>query len=186
MTDDDFLERVRCNANNRTILERLPELGARGAMLAAGCLFQTVWNLADGRAPGAGIADYDLFYFDDADLSYEAEDDVIRRGRALFADLGVEVEIRNQARVHLWYPSRFGGEYPALTSTEDGVDRFLVACTCVGVANEGGRLRLHATYGLDELEAGVLRPNPKMRAPELFRAKAESYRARWPSLRVEG
>ena len=88
--------------------------------------------------------------------------------------------------VNSFNASRFGGEYPALTSTEDGVDRFLVACTCVGVANEGGRLRLHATYGLDELEAGVLRPNPKMRAPELFRAKAESYRARWPSLRVEG
>lgn len=182
VTSDDLIERVRANSHNRAILARLPELGVKGAMLTAGCLFQTVWNLAGGREPDADIADYDLFYFDDADLSYESEDAVIRRGAALFDDLGVKVEIRNQARVHLWYPARFGGEYPALGSTEDGIDRFLVACTCVGIANEGGRLRLHATYGLEELEAGVLRPNPRMLAPDLFRAKAESYQRRWPAL----
>jgi len=36
-----------------------------------------------------------------------------------------EIEIRNQARVHLWYPRRFGAPYPQLASAEDGIGRFL-------------------------------------------------------------
>src|SRR6266480_1403031 len=47
--------------------------------LVAGCLYQTVWNVLTGRARGTGIKDYDLIYFDD-DLSWTAEDAVIRRG----------------------------------------------------------------------------------------------------------
>lgn len=46
--------------------------------------------------------DYDLFYFDDSDISWAAKDLVISRGQELFADVAVDVEIRNQARVHLW------------------------------------------------------------------------------------
>ena len=49
-----------------------PALGASDWWLTAGALFQTVWNVLDGRDPGAGIRDYDLFYFDE-DTSYEAE-----------------------------------------------------------------------------------------------------------------
>ena len=63
------------------------------------------------------IRDYDLFYFDDSDLSWEAEDRAIRRCAALFADLGVTVELRNQARVHLWYEMRFGHPSPRLLSS---------------------------------------------------------------------
>ena len=41
--------------------------------LVSGCVFQSVWNRLAGRDPAAGIRDYDVFYFDDTDLSAEAE-----------------------------------------------------------------------------------------------------------------
>jgi uncharacterized protein len=57
-----------------------------------------------GRPLDYGIKDYDLGYFDDSDLSYEAEDAVIRRVKAAFDEpLRSTVEVRNQARVHLWF-----------------------------------------------------------------------------------
>ena len=86
-------------------------------------LFQTVWNVPDGRDPGVGIRDYDLFYFDE-DTSYEAEDAVIRRARELFKDLGPEVEVRNDARVHLWYEEHIGVPAVPFTSTADAIDHF--------------------------------------------------------------
>ncbi len=43
------------------------------------------------------------------DLSYDAEDVVIRRAARLLGDLGVAVEVRNEARVHLWCEPRFVG-----------------------------------------------------------------------------
>ena len=91
----------------RAVLERAPALGVGDWWLTAGVLFQTVWNALTGRPPGTGIRDADFFYFDD-DTSWDAEDAVIRAGAELFADLPVPVEIRNEARVHLWYADHFG------------------------------------------------------------------------------
>lgn len=55
------------------VLARTETLGLPGWYLTAGCLFQTVRNVVTDRAPTGGIKDYDVFYFDDGDLSWEAE-----------------------------------------------------------------------------------------------------------------
>jgi hypothetical protein len=178
----DLLDCALANPVNAEILRRLPELGLGEAHLVAGCVFQAVWNRLSGAAPAAGVKDYDVFYFDADDLSYEAEDAVIRRAATLFADLGAPIELKNQARVHLWYRQRFGAAYPQLRSVRDGIDRYLVACTCIGI--DAGTGEVYAPSGFDELWGGVLRPNPLIRQPDLFRAKAESYRSRWPWLRI--
>ena len=94
------------------IVRRAETLSLPDWYLAAGCLYQTVWNVLDGRDPQYGIDDYDLIYFNAEDLSWEAEDVVIRRCAEMFGDLGVEVEVRNQARVHLWYEHHFGVPCP--------------------------------------------------------------------------
>ena len=85
-----------------------PNLGLANWYLAAGGVFQTIWNVVTGRDPQAGIKDYDVFYFDSHDLSYEAEDAVIKRANRLFADIPATIEVRNEARVHLWYEQKFG------------------------------------------------------------------------------
>ena len=167
---------------NAAILERLPALGLGQACLVAGCIYQAVWNRLAGLVPGARVKDYDIFYFDASDLSYAAEDAVIRRAEALFADLGAAIELKNQARVHLWYPERFGAAYPELRSTRDGIDRYLVACTCVGISAETGEV--YAPYGLDDLWEGVLRINPANPQPARFLEKAATYQARWPWLTI--
>ncbi len=182
----NFLAQVRVNPINAALLDRLPTLGLRDCWLVAGCLFQTIWNVNSGRPPAEKISDYDVFYFDDTDLSYEAEDRAIKHVAAAFADSDARIEVKNQARVHLWYRQRFGTDYPRLTSSTHGIDRFLVACTCVGVrCPAGGQPEVHATYGLDDLRAGLLRPNPVNLPGNRFAEKAASYQARWPWLRVE-
>lgn len=181
MTQDDLRALALANPVNAAILERLPRLGLDQAFLVAGCLYQAVWNRRDGRPAGWGIKDYDIFYYD-PDTRYAAEDMAIRRADALFADLGVVVELRNQARVHLWYQQRFGGSARPLTSTRDGIESFLVQCTCVGMAPDG---TVHAPYGLDDLADGILRANPRTDNPPQYRAKVDSYRTRWPWLREE-
>lgn len=167
---------------NAALLRRLPALGLRDGFLVAGCLFQAAWNRASGRPPGWGVKDYDVFYFDGTDLSWEAEDAVIKRAGLALPDLAATVEIKNQARVHLWYGQRFAAPYPRLQSSRDGIDRYLVACTCVGIELSTGCL--YAPNGLDELHAGILRMNPANPQPALFQAKALGYQARWPWLRI--
>ena len=45
------------------------------------------------RPAGWGVKDYDVFYFDDHNLSWEAEDAVIQRVRMLTDDLGATVDV---------------------------------------------------------------------------------------------
>jgi uncharacterized protein len=72
-------------------------------LIVSGAVYQRVLNKLTMRAPDYGIRDYDLGYFDASDISYEAEDAIIRRVAAAFdALLRSAVEVRNQAPVHIW------------------------------------------------------------------------------------
>jgi hypothetical protein len=168
-----FVNDMMTNPVNTELLRRLPSLGLNECFLTAGCLFQATWNRISGHPAGWGVKDYDVFYFDGDNLSWEAEDAVIRRARTLLADLGVNVEVKNQARVHLWYQRRFNASYPRLTSSRDGIDRYLITCTCVGIEVATGALY-----------EGTLRMNPVNSQPLQFRQKAEDYQFRWPWLRI--
>ena len=172
------------NPRNQTILARLPDLGVADAWLVAGCVYDAVWNAHTGWPVDAHVKDYDIFYFDGDDLSYAAEDAVIQRGRALFGDLDAPVEIRNQARVHLWYPNRFGAPCPPIPSSAAAIGRFLIHSTCVGLRPaKDGTLQVNAPFGLADTFNGILRPTPGVGTPALAAAKAASYQARWPWLR---
>jgi hypothetical protein len=180
----EFLQIALSNPINGTLLERLRGLQLPDCHLTAGCLFQAVWNQMSGRSPDWGVKDYDVFYFDGSDLSFEAEDAVISQVHAATADLGAAVEVKNQARVHLWYPQHFKRSYPQLTCSRDAIERFLVACTCVSIDVASGEI--HAPHGLLELASGRLRMNPLMPHVDLFHQKAASYQVRWPWLCVAG
>nr|WP_315217511.1 nucleotidyltransferase family protein [uncultured Duganella sp.] len=177
---DRFRADVLTNRNNRTILDRWDALALPDGWLVAGCLFQTIWNLQAGRAPEENIKDYDLFYFDSEDLTEQGEREVQAHVDGVLADLGVSIEVANQARVHTWYESYFGRPYPVLRSTRDGIDRFLMPSTCVGIRPDAS----YAPNGLEPLYEGTLTSNPLTPHIDLFDLKAESYRSRWPALRV--
>src|ERR1700704_1117543 len=103
MDNDDFIAAALRNPINEIIAEELFRLALPDAWIVSGCLVQTAWNVQTRRAVDYGVADYDVFYFD-PDTSWQAEDAVIGELRGLFANTGARVEVRNQARVHLWYP----------------------------------------------------------------------------------
>ena len=143
-------------------------------------------NHLTGRAPDYGIKDYDLAYFVGADLSYETEDAVIRRVRAAFDEpLRSMVEVRNQARVHLWFEAKFGEAYGPLSSTSKALERFASPTFAVGVRLESDdRLYVEAPFGLADLFALRLRPNPRRKTVGFVRASAD-VRRRWPEVVVE-
>lgn len=177
----EFETHVLSNSVNRAILSRWALLDLPSSWLVAGCLFQTVWNIKGGLEPESGIKDYDIFYFDSSDLSERAEAEAQTVAESVLGDLGVAVEVANQARVHLWYPEHFGYPYPKLASSEEGIGRFLVLETCVGIRPQ----RCHAPFGLSGIYAGTLTPNPATPYLALFEKKVASYQARWNWLKVE-
>jgi uncharacterized protein len=118
-------------------------------LVFSGAVYQPVLNHMTCRPLDYGIKDYDLGYFDDSDLSYEAEDAEIRRVKAAFDEpLRSTVEVRNQARVHLWFEAKFSEPYGPLSSTAEALERFASPTFAVGVRLEPDDwLRIEAPFG---------------------------------------
>jgi hypothetical protein len=155
-------------------------------LIFSGAIYQPVWNQLTGRPSDYGIKDYDLAYFDAADTSYEAEDVVIKRVAAAFEPpLRDLVEVRNQARVHLWFEDKYREPYPALTCSAQALERFTSPAFSVGVRLEADdSLTVEAPFGLDDLFAMRVRPNPTRPSGGLTRTFANA-KGRWPELTVE-
>jgi hypothetical protein len=180
-----FQTALRRNDTLTGVLSRAVAMNLPGWYLVAGCLYQTVWNVVTGQPPVAGILDYDLAYFDGSDLSWDAEDAVIQAGQKVFAGVLVPVQIRNQARVHLWYEQKFGVCCPPHESTEAAIDTFEATTACLGVRVEpGGRWRIYAPHGLADVFNLVVRPNPVLAPREVYQAKTARWQRQWPGLTV--
>jgi uncharacterized protein len=153
--------------------------------LVGGCLYQTVWNALTGRPPGTGIKDYDLIYFDPRDLSWNAEDAVIRCVAAATEGCVGPVECRNQARVHLWFEERFGAPYPKLAAADDALRYYASIVHAVGVRlDDNDHLDTAAPFGFDDMFAMVIRPNYAVASGASHAAKARRAQAIWPEVTV--
>ena len=189
--DSRLVDIIRGVPTTMQVLRTVRDLELPDAMIFSGAVYQPVWNHLTGRAPDYGIKDYDVAYHDDSDISYEAEDVMIRRVAAQFDEpLKSLVEVRNQARVHLWFEKKFGGDepYPPLLSSADALKRFVATAFCVGVRMEADdSLSVFAPFGLEDLFAMRLRPNPlRVKGAGGWERTTGSAQARWPEITVEG
>jgi len=176
---------VRATPSLTHVLGVARDLDLPDWMIVSGAVYQRVLNQQTGRDPDYGIKDYDLAYFDASDISYEAEDAVIRRAAAAFEPpLRELVEVRNQARVHVWFEPKFGEAYTPLGSSEEMLERFVSPLFAVGVRlMAADRLVIAAPFGLDDLFAMRLRPNPRRRTNG-FERVAASLVGRWPEVEI--
>jgi hypothetical protein len=167
------------------VLRGMQALALPDMLLGSGAIYNSVWNVLTERAPLTGIKDADVVYFDDSDLSYEAEDAAIQRAAEQFADVPIPVELRNQARVHIWFPQKFGTPYPQLRSSVDMLSYFASRTHAVAVRLEAdGQLGIFAPFGLDDIFSFRITPNPALDNAATHTAKAARAKAVWPELKV--
>lgn len=150
----------------------------------AGGVAQTVWNLRHGFEPAAGIKDYDLVYFDPSDLSLESERQIEEEVARRLSDHGVALDVKNEARVHLWYAERFGRHLDPYRSTEDAIATWPTTASSVGVRQDGAGFVVCAPFGLADLFALVARPNKTLVTRDVYEEKTARWALRWPRLQV--
>ncbi|HXC25616.1 MAG TPA: nucleotidyltransferase family protein [Gemmatimonadaceae bacterium] len=164
-------------------LQRLAALTLPSWYLGAGCIAQTIWNVAHAKPATVDIADYDIVYFD-PDLSAEAESDVARCVHVQLADLPIRLDVKNQARVHLWYEGYFGYKIRAYTSCEDALASWPTTATAVGIRWIDNTLQVYAPFGTDDLFSLTVRPNRVQITPAIYEAKVDRWTKRWSQLKI--
>ncbi|WP_297801222.1 nucleotidyltransferase family protein [uncultured Brevundimonas sp.] len=180
-----LVEILRDNDTLMQVLRTVRDIGLPDWRLFSGSVYQSVWNAQTGRPAGFGTKDYDIGYFD-PDTSWDAEDVWIKRVAAAFDEpLKSQVEVRNQARVHLWAPQKFGEDFAPLLCTDDAPARFVAPAFAVGVRLEADdSISVHSAYGLADVFDMVIRPTPRRGKAKGWDKIIAKLKDRWPELTV--
>ena len=180
----ELLDAVRASPLLCPILERWDELALPDCWLAAGAVAQTIWNSKLGKPHDHGIRDIDLVYFDENDLSKESEDAHAHRIWGLFPEVPVNLDVKNEARVHLWYAERFGEVIAPYRSSKDAITTFPTTATAFGLRCAGDKIEIYAPYGLADVLQLRIVANKKQITREVYLAKTMRWRELWPELEI--
>lgn len=166
-------------------LERAKLSGLDNYYIGAGCITQTVWNYLFHKPLDYGIKDIDFIYYDDNNMDYEAESKVISNLKELYSDFNIEIDVKNQARVHLWYKEHFGYEIAPYKSLEAAINTWPTTATAIGVRIcENNKLKVYAPFGLNDLFGKIVKPNKVQITEEIYNKKVVNWLMKWPGLTI--
>ncbi|MFD2265495.1 nucleotidyltransferase family protein [Lacibacterium aquatile] len=164
----------------QSVLEKIESLNLPDAWLVAGSIAGIVWNHQAGQPALQGIRDLDIVYFDPQDLSADTEAAL----EAKFAEFPLPIDVKNQARVPLWFEAKFGVPCPPYRDTPDAIASYPTTSTTLGVRQVGKHLQICAPFGLVDLFDGVIRANGRLTTEEVYVKKTTRWVAEWPHLLV--
>ncbi|MGM1048116.1 MAG: nucleotidyltransferase family protein [Bacillota bacterium] len=166
------------------VFERSQKLKLDQYYVGAGCIVQTVWNYFIGNPLEYGIDDIDIVYFD-TDLTYQKEDRIIKLGKEVFRKFPIKVDIKNQARVHLWYKEKFGIDLEPYSSLVEAIDSWPTTATSLGVRfDKNEEWKVYSPYGFDDLFQLKVRANKKLITQDIYKNKYEKWKRKWPELNI--
>jgi hypothetical protein len=118
----------------------------------------------------------------DPDISTEAQEKFIQKSKELFAGLAIDVEVTNEARVHLWYREEVGKHIEPYISTEDAINTWPTTASSVGVRYESGKFLVYAPCGLNDMMRLIIRANKGLITREVYEKKVKRWQQAWPKL----
>ena len=176
-------EIIRLNHPLYDVIKAGAKFNLKNYYIGAGCIAQTIWNYQLGNPLLFGISDVDFVYFDE-DLSFDAEDKIIHMIKNQLSTCPLSIDVKNQARVHIWYKEHFGYDIVPYSSAEAAVNTWPTTATSVGIRLNDGNLHVYAPYGLNDLFSQIVRPNKTQITEEIYNKKADKWRKTWPSLSI--
>lgn len=165
------------------VIEESQRLNLPEYYIGAGCIAQTVWNYQNGNPLLTGINDIDFVYFD-CDLSPESENSMIQAIQSRFTDCPLKLDIKNQARVHVWYKAHFGYDIIPYESIEAAINTWPTTATSIGVRLKDNQLQVYAPFGLNDLFSQTVRPNKAQITEQIYYKKVLKWLRTWPSLKI--
>ena len=166
-------------------LRAVASLKLQAWCVGAGAVRNLVWDHLHGHTEPSSLADVDVAYFDQSDLTPNTEKALQSALQAIAPE--VPWEVTNQAAVHLWFEGYFGHKVAPLRSLEEAVASWPEYATSVGIAlGEKEEIQVIAPWGLEDLFSVTVRRNPTRVSLETYRHRVEQkrYSQRWPKVKV--
>ena len=155
------------------------------AWLGGGVIFQNVWNVIHGYEINTYIKDIDILYWDDTDLTWQSENSYISALNETLVNTDIPLDVKNIARIHLWYEERFGIPKTAYFSVQESISTWPVLGACMAMRIKGQQLEFIAPHGFQDMFSLRVRPNKILVTQAIYESKAIKWQEQWPMLLIE-
>ncbi len=185
--NEKFISILKENKDLMKVLDYLEELGLPNFYIAAGSLYQTIWNYYDERQLNYGIDDVDIIYCDRENTSRESELAIEDKIREYFKEMNIpyEFDIHNEGRMHLWKKENENQGVDYYENSEDAIGQWLATVQAVGVTLERGQIKVYAPYGLSDIFSKTIRPIKTVgKTKELYDKKVSKWQKRFEGLTI--
>ena len=175
------------NKDLMDILDYMYELNLPNFYIAAGSIFQTIWNYYDNKPLNYEIKDIDIIYYNKNDISVDTDiqyynlikDYCMRKG------YNYEIDVSNEARMHLWQKEKLDMDVSQYINSEDAIDQWIATVHAIGITKENGNIKIYAPYGLSDIFSRTIRPiKHKNNSKELYDKKVASWSKRFNNLNI--
>lgn len=185
--NETFISIIKQNKDLMLILDYINELNLPNYYIAAGSVFQTIWNYYDKKPLNYEIKDIDIIYYDSTNLSKEDEKLVENKIIEHFHNLNInyEFDVHNEARMHLWKKYNENKDINQYKNSEDAINQWIATVHAVGITKVNDEIRVYAPYGLSDIFSRTIRPiKHKANSKELYDKKAENWKKRFANLHI--
>lgn len=182
-----FISILEENKDLMIILDYLAKLNLSNFYIAAGSIFQTIWNYYDNRPLNYGIKDIDIIYYDKDNLTKEVEQKLENQIIDFLKqqNLNYEVDIHNEARMHLWKKENENKDIDQYQNSEDAIAKWIATVHAIGITKEKGQIKVYAPYGLSDIFSRTIRPiKHKGNSQELYNKKVARWQSRFSNLNI--
>lgn len=169
------------------ILNYISNLNLPNFYIAAGSVFQTIWNKIDNKELNNNIKDIDVIYYNKGDLSIEKDIEYYKLISDYCNKQGYkyEIDVSNEARMHLWKKEKFGIDVEPYKSSEDAIDKWIATVHAIGVTKLGNKIMIYAPFGLSDVFSKTIRPiKHEYNSKEIYDKKANSWNERFDNLKI--
>ncbi len=155
-----FIAILRKNQDLMIVLDALEKFQLPNYYVVAGVVFQTIWNYLEDNNLNDNVKDIDIIYYDRQNLAKEDEKKLETKIIKVLKEKGLnyQIDLHNEARMHLWKKEKENKKINQYTSAEDAINKFIVTAHAIGVKKEAEAIKIYAPYGLGDIFSKTLRP----------------------------
>lgn len=185
--NEEFISILKQNEDLMLILDYVSKLNLPNFYIAAGSVFQTIWNYYDKKPLNYGLEDIDIIYYDRKNISKEYEEELERKITNHFKQINLEYkfDIHNEARMHLWKKENENKDIDQYKNSEDAISKWIATVHAIGITKVNNEIDVYAPYGLSDIFSRTIRPiKHKANSQELYNKKVASWQKRFNNLNI--
>lgn len=178
-----LIETIKKNENLMRVFDALDEIDGLDAYVGAGAIVQSVWNVVMNKDINFGIGDIDIVFYNKNHIDEAYEKKIRKKLEKSLGEYPFALDVKNQARVHLWYEEKFGYKITPYSSVEDAIDRWPTTATSLGVKRKDKNTWIvYSPFGIDDAFEMKIRANCRQITEEIYINKAKKWKCKWGKL----